>query len=64
MSLHDILLLSKQVILSWQVLVILFVVFLFISLIFYIANYHKDVLDYSIPITKETKKNAKKNKES
>lgn len=59
MSFHDILVLSKKVILSWQVLVILFLVFLFLSLIFYIANYHKDVLDYSIPIAKETKKNKK-----
>lgn len=61
MSFHDVLILSKKVILSWQVLVILFIVFLFISLIFYIANYHKDVLDYSIPISKALKKDKKKN---
>ena len=63
MSLHDIFLLTKKVVSSWQVLLILVIMFLFISLIFYIANYHKDVLDYSIPITKEIKKdkeNAKK----
>lgn len=62
MSLHDIFVLSKKVILSWPVLVILLVMVLFISLIFYIANYHKDVLDYSIPITQETKKDKKKAK--
>ena len=63
MSLHDIFLLTKKVVSSWQVLLILVIMFLFISLIFYIANYHKDVLDYSIPITieiKKDKKNAKK----
>lgn len=63
MSLHDILILSRKVIFSWPVLVVFFMVFLFISLIFYIANYHKDVLDYSIPITKATKKNKKDSKD-
>ncbi|MGP1438272.1 MAG: hypothetical protein ACTTKH_04295 [Treponema sp.] len=60
MSLHDIFVLSKQVILSLPVLAILIMVFLFLALIFYVANYHKDVLDYSIPMTKNTKKNKKK----
>jgi hypothetical protein len=59
MSLYDIFLLTKKVVSSWQVLLILVIMFLFISLIFYIANYHKDVLDYSIPITKEIKKDKK-----
>ena len=63
MSFHDVLILSKKVILSWQVLVILFIVFLFISLIFYIANYHKDVLDYSIPISKALKKDKKQRRQ-
>lgn len=56
MSLHDIFLLSKRVILSWQVLAVTLVVFLFLSLFFYVANYHKEVLDYSIPIVKNKKK--------
>ena len=60
MSFHDVLVLSKKVIFSWPVLAVLVVVFLFISLIFYIANYHKDVLDYSIPMVKKTKKDTKK----
>ena len=62
MSFHDVLVLSKKVIFSWPVLAVLVVVFLFISLIFYIANYHKDVLDYSIPMVKKTKtkKDSKK----
>ena len=59
MSFHDILILSKKVIFSWPVLVIILAVFLFLSLIFYIANYHKDVLDYSIPMVKVTKKDKK-----
>lgn len=59
MSLHDILILSKKVIFSWHVLVTILAVFLFLSLIFYIANYHKDVLDYSIPMVKN-KKNSRK----
>lgn len=56
MSFHDILILSRKVIFSWPVLVIIIAIFLFLSLIFYIANYHKDTLDYSIPIIKERKK--------
>ena len=59
MGFHDILILSKKVIFSWPVLVIILAVFLFLSLIFYIANYHKDVLDYSIPMVKVTKKDKK-----
>ena len=62
MSFHDIFLLSKKVIFSWPVLVALVAVFLFIKLIFYIANYHKDVLDYSIPMLKD-RKSIKKNGE-
>ena len=63
MSFHDIFLLSKKVIFSWPVLATLIAVFLFIKLIFYIANYHKDVLDYSIPMPKarnSIKKNGEK----
>lgn len=62
MSLHDILILSKKVIFSWPVLLAIVAVFLFLSLIFYIANYHKDVFDYSIPIIKKTKKDKEKSK--
>lgn len=58
MKFNDILALAKLVILSWQVLAIIIVVALFIALVCYVAGYHKEVLDYSIPVQKI--KNIKK----
>ncbi len=52
MGFNSIFTLAKQVILSWQVLVVIAVVALFTALVCYVANYHKEVLDYSIPMRK------------
>lgn len=59
MSFNDIFILFKKVITSWPVLVIILAVFAFLALVFYVANYHKDVLDYSIPSVKKKDKKKK-----
>jgi len=56
MSWNEIFELSKKVIFSFPVLVIFVIIALFIALVFYVANYHKDVLDYSMPIPRKKKK--------
>ena len=56
MSWSELFALSKQVIFSFPVLAILVIVVLFLALVFYVANYHKDVLDYSIPVPRKKKK--------
>jgi len=56
MSWNEIFELSKKVIFSFPVLGIFVIIALFIALVFYVANYHKDVLDYSMPIPRKKKK--------
>ena len=58
MSWSELFALSKQVIFSFPVLAILVIVVLFLALVFYVANYHKDVLDYSIPVPRKKKKKS------
>ena len=56
MSWAELFTLFKQVIFSLPVLAIIVAVVLFLALVFYVANYHKDVLDYSVPIPRQKKK--------
>ena len=58
MSWSELFALSKQVIFSFPVLAILVLVVLFLALVFYVADYHKDVLDYSIPVPRKKKKKS------
>ena len=58
MSWSELFALSKQVIFSFPVLAILVIVVLFLALVFYVADYHKDVLDYSIPVPRKKKKKS------
>ena len=57
MSWNELFTLYKKVLFSFPVLAILVILVLFLSLVFYVANYHKDVLDYSIPMPRKRKKN-------
>ena len=45
MSWNEMFILVEKVILSWPVLAIIVGVCVFLALVFYVANYHKDVLD-------------------
>ena len=56
MSWAELFALSRQVIFSLPVLAIIVFVIIFLALVFYVANYHKDVLDYPVPMPKSKKK--------
>ena len=60
MSWTEMFVLIKNVLFSWPVLAIIVAVFAFLVLVFYVANHHKDVLDYSIPMDKVKKIKKKK----
>ena len=60
MSWNEFFALFKRVLFSFPVLAIIVIVVLFLILVFYVADYRKDVLDYSIPMPTRKKKKKKK----